>query len=91
MKTKSILPTSLPALLSLSLALSVNAAGPTNARPNIIFILADDFGIGNVSCYGADDFKTPNVDALAISGLRFNHCYASPLCGPTRALLMTGR
>jgi len=60
-------------------------------KPNIIFILADDLGIGNVSCYGADNFKTPNVDALAKSGTRFEHCYAAPLCGPSRACLMTGR
>ena len=61
------------------------------AKPNIIFILADDLGIGNVSCYGADRFKTPNIDALANTGTRFTHCYATPLCGPTRCLLMTGR
>ena len=67
------------------------APSPKSAKPNIIFILADDLGIGNVSCYGADNFKTPNVDALAKSGLRFEQCHASPVCGPTRALLMTGR
>lgn len=66
------------------------AAAPAR-KPNIIFILADDLGIGNVSCYGADNFKTPKIDALAKSGVRFTHCYASPLCGPSRALLMTGR
>src|SRR4029450_4379813 len=60
-------------------------------RPNIIFILADDLGIGNVSCYGADQFKTPNIDALAKRGTRFTRCYAAPLCGPSRAMIMTGR
>jgi len=60
-------------------------------KPNIIFILADDLGIGSVSSFGADNFKTPNIDKLAASGIRFQHCYASPLCGPSRALLMTGR
>lgn len=84
MKTKSIL-----AACFLALFASVTHAAP--AKPNIIFILADDLGIGNVSCYGADHFKTPNLDALAKSGLRFEHCYAAPLCGPSRALLMTGR
>ena len=69
---------------------SLIAAEPAR-KPNIIFILADDLGIGNVSCYGADRFKTPNVDALAASGTRFTHCYATPLCGPSRCLLMTGR
>ena len=68
-----------------------SAPPPSPTKPNIIFILADDLGIGNVSCYGADHFKTPNIDKLAASGTRFEHCYACPLCGPSRALLMTGR
>jgi len=68
------------------------AAQPsTPAKPNIIFVLADDLGIDGVSCYGADNHQTPHLDALAASGLRFRTCYASPLCGPTRCLLMTGR
>ncbi len=71
--------------------LTLPVAGAPARKPNIVFILADDLGIGNVSCYGADSFKTPNIDKLAKSGLRFEHCYASPLCGPSRALLMTGR
>ena len=61
------------------------------AGGGIIFILADDLGIGSVSSYGADNFKTPNIDKLAVSGIRFDHCYSSPLCGPSRALLLTGR
>lgn len=60
-------------------------------RPNIIFILADDLGLDGVSCYGADAHKTPNIDRLAASGTRFQTCYAAPLCGPSRCLLMTGR
>ena len=59
--------------------------------PNIIVVLADDLGIGNLSCYGADNFKTPNVDALAASGMRFNRCYSAPNCGPSRSLMLTGR
>ena len=70
---------------------SLAAAEVAPQKPNIIFILADDLGIGSLSCYGADNFKTPNIDKLADSGIRFEHCYSSPLCGPTRALLMTGR
>ncbi len=61
------------------------------ARPNIIFILADDLGLDGVSCYGADKRKTPNIDKLAASGTRFETCYAAPLCGPSRCVLMTGR
>ncbi len=84
------------AALSLTTLLAIDpllsASDDTNKqKPNIIFILADDLGIGNVSCYGADLFKTPNIDALAKSGTLFEHCYSSPLCGPSRALLMTGR
>lgn len=61
------------------------------SKPNIVFILADDLGIGNLSCYGADNFKTPNIDALARGGIRFQHCYGTPLCGPSRAEILTGR
>ena len=60
-------------------------------RPNIIFILADDLGTGDVSCYGADNRKTPNIDQLAARGMRFTHAYTAPLCGPSRACIMTGR
>ena len=66
------------------------AAAPAS-KPNIIVILADDLGIGNVSCYGADNLKTPRIDQLAKEGIRFDHCYAQPLCGPSRAQIMTGR
>ena len=72
-------------------AFNVQAAEAPAQKPNIVFILADDLGIGSVSSYGADNFKTPNIDRLAASGIRFEHCYSSPLCGPSRALLMTGR
>ena len=66
-------------------------AQPAQKKPNIVFILADDLGIGGVGCYGADHFKTPNIDALAKTGTRFTHAYTAPLCGPSRALFMTGR
>jgi arylsulfatase A len=60
-------------------------------KPNVIFILADDLGIGNVGCYGADNYKTPEIDKLAARGTRFTHCFTAALCGPSRALIMTGR
>ncbi|MBA3881777.1 MAG: sulfatase-like hydrolase/transferase [Chthoniobacterales bacterium] len=66
-----------------------SAAG--TRRPNIIFILADDLGLDCVSCYGADQLKTPNIDALAKGGTRFEYSYATPLCGPSRAQILTGR
>lgn len=61
------------------------------SRPNIVFILADDLGIGEVSCYGADTVKTPHIDALARGGTRYDHAYTVPLCGPSRAAILTGR
>ena len=60
-------------------------------KPNILFILADDYGIGEVGCYGADNYKTPNIDALARGGIRYTHAYTVPLCGPSRACILTGR
>jgi arylsulfatase A len=60
-------------------------------KPNIIFILSDDVGLGNLSCCGGDKFKTPNLDALAQGGTRFEYSYATPLCGPSRCLMLTGR
>ena len=66
------------------------AAADATVRPNIIFVLADDVGIGNVSAYGGS-FKTPNLDALARSGIRFELCFSTPLCGPSRSQILTGR
>ena len=47
--------------------------------------------VGEVGCYGADHYKTPNIDALAKSGIRYTHAYTVPLCGPSRAVILTGR
>ena len=81
----------LPLLTALLLASLAALHAADTAKPNIIFILADDLGVGNVSCYGADNYKTPNIDQLAEGGIRFTHGYTGPLCGPSRALIMTGR
>ncbi len=76
-------------------AAGLGAAGlmpaQTVRKPNIIFILADDLGIGDVGCYGADHYKTPHIDKLASGGTRYTNCYTAPLCGPSRSLVMTGR
>lgn len=66
-------------------------AKPSDTKPNIIFILADDLGIGDVSCYGSDNNKTPIIDQLAKSGMQFTHAYTAPLCGPSRSRILTGR
>lgn len=61
-------------------------------RPNILFILADDLGYGDLSCYGRPDYRTPHIDRLAQNGLRFTSNYtAAAVCTPTRVGLMTGR
>ena len=62
------------------------------AKPNIVFILADDLGYADVSCYGQRDYTTPNVDRLAVEGLKFTQGYSnSANCSPTRTGLVTGR
>lgn len=61
------------------------------AKPNIIYILADDLGYGDLSCYGQTKFSTPNLDKMAAEGMRFTQHYAgSSVCAPSRAALMTG-
>lgn len=63
-----------------------------DSRPNIVFILADDLGYGDLACYGRNDIKTPNVDRLARQGVRFTSHYANGAeCTPTRTALLTGR
>jgi arylsulfatase len=66
------------------------AQGP-RPRPNIIFVLTDDQGYGDLSCHGNPILKTPNLDRLHDEGVRFTDCHVSPTCSPTRAALMTGR
>ncbi len=64
----------------------------TTFRPNVLFILADDLGYGDLSCDGQPDYRTPNLDQLAKDGLRFTNAYsASPVCTPTRCAFITGR
>lgn len=66
--------------------------GAQASRPNIVFIMADDLGYADLSCYGRPDFKTPNIDRLAAEGIRFTQAYAnSAVCSATRTALITGR
>ena len=61
-------------------------------RTNVVFILADDLGYGDLSCYGCPDIRTPRLDQLAAEGVRFTDAYANgPVCSPTRYAFMTGR
>ncbi len=69
-------------------ATAVSAA----TAPNIVFILADDLGYGDLGCYGCEDIRTPNLDRLAKEGIRFTDFYANgAVCSPTRAALFTGK
>lgn len=88
---KSIGMMSLPIIGALMNPSIVEAQKNQQKKPNIIFILADDLGYGEIGCYGSDKYKTPNIDKLASQGIRFTHGYATPLCGPSRATLLSGR
>jgi arylsulfatase A-like enzyme len=74
------------------LAGTTRIALPKNRPPNVLFILADDLGYGDLSCFGRQDYDTPNLDRLAQQGIRFTAAYsASPVCTPTRCAFVTGR
>ena len=81
--------------LALTVSRSYAQQSPPSQRdgkPNIIFILADDLGYGELGCYGQTKIKTPNIDRLAADGLRFTQHYSgSPVCAPSRCTLLTGK
>lgn len=73
-------------------AVATVAAGDEPARPNIVFVLADDLGPGDLGCYGGSLVPTPNLDRMAKEGVRFTHyCAAAPICSPSRCGLITGQ
>ncbi|MCC6536199.1 MAG: sulfatase-like hydrolase/transferase [Bryobacterales bacterium] len=73
------------------LALTPLAVAQPPRQPNVVVILADDLGYGDLSCYGAPDVRTPHIDALARAGVRFTNFYSNcPVCSPTRAALLSG-
>ena len=76
----------------LALLAGSKSALAADSRPNILFILADDFGYADLSCYGRRDYTTPNIDRLAAEGMKFMQAYAnSAVCTATRVALITGR
>ena len=80
--------TRLPTVVTL---LYTFAVAPCAAeRPNIVLIMADDFGYECVTANGGESYRTPNLDQLAAGGMRFEHCYVQAVCTPTRVMLMTG-
>ena len=73
-------------------ARGVSALSKPAKKPNILLILVDDLGFGDLSCYGAKDLRTPYIDRLTAAGMRLDPFYANcPVCSPTRASLLTGR
>ena len=81
-----------PLGLTIGVILPARGAAPPARRPNILVILADDLGAGDLGFCGAPDLRTPHLDALAASGMRFGRFHANaPVCSPTRAALLTGR
>jgi arylsulfatase A-like enzyme len=80
------------ALLMLCLsAVRAAAQTPAPAKPNVVLIVTDDVGYGDIGSYGARDVKTPSIDSLAGDGVRLTDFYAAPQCTPTRAALISGR
>src|SRR5436190_21284329 len=80
-----------PMLIGLAIAIGTAARAADVPRPNIVFILADDLGYGDVGYYGQKRIQTPNIDRLAKEGLRFTDFYAGcTVCAPSRCVLMTG-
>lgn len=78
--------------LSLAILLAAFATAQTaDSRPNIVFILLDNVGQEWFGCYGSEDDCTPTIDRLAREGVRAVNCYAAPICGPSRTMLLTGR
>ena len=82
---------SLAALLPVLLSAPGAAGAEWPEKPNIVLILADDLGAECLGCYGGKSYETPNLDRLAAAGLRFDRCYALPVCSPSRGELLTGR
>ena len=74
------------------IAQTATVAAPRGpAKPNIVFIMADDLGREWISCYGGGEMKTPHIDALAKTGMRFTNAYSMPKCTPTRVTLLSGQ
>ncbi len=96
-RVESLICFRLPLLAAIAAAVVLLVAGSafaqeTPRQPNIVVILADDLGYGDLSSYGAQDLESPSIDALVADGMRFDRFYANcPVCSPTRASLLSGR
>ena len=72
-------------------ALLISIASAEETRPNVILILVDDFGRETIGALGGESYQTPNIDQLAADGITFEVCYATPMCSPTRNMLLSGQ
>ncbi len=77
--------------LSFVFLIAFTASLSAAQRPNVVLIMVDDFGYECITANGGESYKTPNIDKLAATGIRFENCHVQPLCTPTRVQLMTGR
>lgn len=89
LRLASLRRASFPAIVTAFLTLG-GALAAAERKPNVILIMADDFGYEAVTANGGQSYQTPHLDRMAATGMRFEHCYVQPLCTPTRAQLMTG-
>ncbi|QEG20226.1 sulfatase-like hydrolase/transferase [Mariniblastus fucicola] len=78
-------------LIGVAVQTQANANEDAPRKPNIILIMADDVSWEAFGCYGAEDYKTPQIDRLAREGVRFTHCYSTPICTTSRVKIMTGK
>src|SRR5688500_16702540 len=79
-------------LILVALSCSTAFSAETERRPNIVFLLADDLGYGDLGCFGQQKIRTPNLDRLAAEGMRFTQHYSgNAVCAPSRCVLMTGK
>jgi len=84
------MPILMTRLLLLVSAFAIPISGYSAERPNVILIMVDDFGYECVTANGGESYRTPHIDKLAATGMRFENCHVQPLCTPTRVQLMTG-
>ncbi len=94
MMKKTVMENKWPYLLLLSILVIANTACETEeekaVRPNVILIMTDDLGYETINANGGTSYQTPAIDQMAAEGIRFEHCYAQPLCTPSRVKIMTG-
>ncbi len=91
MMNKKLLIAGMLSTLTIPSGIAAKVSKTKNMKPNVVFIIADDMGYGDLSCYGQEKFDTPNIDKVALQGMRFTQCYSgTTVSAPSRSSLMTG-